>query len=85
MTPENALTGLVQQAQQIGAMLQQAHTEQRLEYRLVRWDTVNDLAREGWVVQQAVGTWAPEDGHVTVFLMVRKLSIADEAAEILAR
>jgi hypothetical protein len=83
-TPDELLGQMLAQASQVGAMLQEAHEPKRFEYRLVRWEKVNELAREGWIVQQACGSWSPDDGHVTVFLLVRPLSIADEAAELLA-
>lgn len=78
------LAGLLVTAQQMGTGIIEANQPARLEYRLVRWEKVNELARDGWMVQQGLGSWSPDDGHVTVFLLVRKMTIADEAAELLA-
>ncbi len=50
---------------------------ERFEYVLVPWDKVNDLARQGWLLQPIVHYSSPS------FVMSRKLGAADAAAEIL--
>jgi hypothetical protein len=82
-SPDELLGQLARQAGMVGAALQEASAPKRYEYALKRWEDVNEYARQGWVVQQGLGSWNPEDGHVTVFLLVRPLTVADEAAELL--
>lgn len=81
--PDELLTQLGQAIQATSARMDNMTAPKRCEYKQVRWEKVNELARDGWQLQQAVGTWGPEDGHVTVYIMVRPLGVADEAAELL--
>lgn len=74
---EALMTGL----SQAGAMMREALTAatmpDRYEYKLVGWDEVNPLARQGWDLRAA-------DVTLRFFVMGRKLTVADVAAELLA-
>lgn len=74
--PSKALDGLLSMAQRMGAQVMEAAREPRWEYRIVFWDDVNPLARAGW---ELLAT----DLTLTRFLMARKLTAADEAADLL--
>lgn len=82
-SPDELFAQIGEQARRLGARLEEAAEPRRFEYKLVRWEKVNDLARDGWVMMQAVPVWNPQDGHVSAFVMVRPLTVADEAAELL--
>lgn len=66
---------------QAGAMMREAlvaaTTPDRYEYKLVEWPEVNPLAREGWELRAG-------DMALRFFVMGRKLTVADQAAELLA-
>lgn len=75
---EQALrTGLSQAGAMMREALVAATTPDRYEYKLVGWDEVNPLAREGWELRAA-------DVTLRFFIMGRKLTVADQAAELLA-
>ena len=74
---ESLRTGLGQAGAMMREALAQATTPDRHEYRLVGWDEVNPLAREGWELRAA-------DVTLRLFVMGRKLTVADQAAELLA-
>lgn len=66
---------------QMRAAMEHALAPERFEYARVPWERVNELAREGW---QLVPIPAEYGEHgLLMFVMVRKLGPADEAAELL--
>ena len=71
------MTGLSQAGAMMREAMAAATTPDRYEYRLVGWDEVNPLAREGWELRAA-------DVTLRFFVMGRKLTVADQAIELLA-
>lgn len=75
---EQALrAGIGQASAMMREALVAATTPDRYEYKLVGWDEVNPLAREGWELRGM-------DVTLRFFVMGRKLTVADQAAELLA-
>jgi hypothetical protein len=86
---------MLQMFNQTGAMIQESLLPPKWEYRLCLWDEVNPAAKEGWEVHPS-GPWPiltawtdPESGEQRTqpqpgYLMVRKRSVADDAAEMIA-
>lgn len=71
-----AMKNLVSMAGRMTAGLAEATRTPVWEYRIVGWDEVNRLAREGWEMRAA-------DIALLRFLMCRKLGPADEAERLL--
>lgn len=76
--PFAAMMGsLAAQAQQLGAQITEASRPVTWEYKLVSWDEVNPLARDGWELKGM-------DVGALRFVMGRQRGAADEAADMLA-
>ena len=85
--PIAALVGMAQQAAagmgQVQATMMEASRPPRFEYALVRWEQVNDRAREGWQLAPVLGPLPAAHPGEWAFVMQRQLGAADEAAEML--
>jgi len=80
---------------QMGAAAREMTLPPRYQYKLCLWDEVNPAAKEGWEVHPS-GPWPiltawidPASGEQRTqpqpgYLMVRKRSVADDAAEMIA-
>jgi hypothetical protein len=64
---------------QLGAAMAESTRPPRYEYRRVSWDDVNELARDGWMLCPMV----IQTSTLPLFVVVRQLGAADEAAELL--
>lgn len=67
---------------QLRAMMTDATAPELFEYARVFWAEVNTFAREGWQLVPIAAHYIP-GSEERLYVMVRKLGVADAAAELL--